>query len=123
MKRLLDVGNCDPDHHAIRSLVERHFEVQTHRAHDLEDAFRLLGEHEFDLVTVNRVFDRDGFDGIELIRRLKADPTHRGIPVMLISNYSRYQTAAVDAGAELGFGKSELRASETVERLRRFLTD
>ena len=29
--RVLDVGNCDPDHAMIRSMLERHFEVEIDR--------------------------------------------------------------------------------------------
>ena len=34
-------------------------------------------------------------------------------PVMLVTNYPEHQQAAVEAGAEPGFGKDVLRSAET----------
>jgi two-component system chemotaxis response regulator CheY len=67
---------------------------------------------------VNRVSDADGSPGIELIRALKADPGLAGVPVMLVSNYADAQAQAVALGALPGFGKADLTAPETTEKLR-----
>ena len=40
---------------------------------------------------------------------------------MLVTDYPEYQRAAVKAGAEAGFGKSELQTPQTREKLKRFL--
>ena len=120
-KRVLDVGNCVPDHAAIRSLIEGNFDAQVAEADDLASALAELQKQPADLVLVNRKLDLDYSDGMAIVRRLKADPTWSSLPVMLISNYPEYQAEAVAAGAEPGFGKQELRKSETLEKLRKHL--
>jgi CheY-like chemotaxis protein len=120
-KRVLDVGNCVPDHAAIRGLVERNFDAKVVQADDLASALAELQKQPVDLVLVNRKLDLDYSDGLTIVRHLKADPQWSATPVMLITNYPEYQAEAVTAGAEPGFGKQELRTTETLEKLRRFL--
>lgn len=120
-KRVLDVGNCVPDHAAIRSLIEGNFDAQVAQADDLASALAELQKQPADLVLVNRKLDLDYSDGMAIVRRLKSDPQWSNAPVMLITNYPEYQAEAVAAGAEPGFGKQELRKSETLEKLRKFL--
>jgi two-component system chemotaxis response regulator CheY len=72
---------------------------------------------------INRKLDIDYSDGLEILTALKADPAYKSIPVMLVSNYADAQAEAVRAGAEPGFGKSQLSSIETVEKLRRFLEE
>lgn len=120
VKRVLDVGNCSADHAAIRSLVENAFDATVSRAHGLPDALAALQAERFDLVLVNRVLDRGG-EGMHVISRLKNDPTLAAVPVMLITNYEEHQRRAVAAGAEDGFGKSELYTASTREKLAQFL--
>ena len=122
-KRVLDVGNCVPDHAAIRRLVEGNFDAEVVQAHDADDALAALAADCFDLVLVNRKLDRDYSDGIEVIRQIKAEPRTAAVPVMLITNYADHQNLAVAAGAERGFGKLQFDHPETVDRLRAFLTD
>jgi len=116
-KTVLDVGNCSFDHGAIRRLIEGRFDAVVLRAHGPEDALAALANKSVDLVLVNRILDRDGSDGIELIRQIKSNPALAELPVMLVSNYEEYQEKAIQAGAERGFGKAELEAPETLERL------
>jgi hypothetical protein len=40
---------------------------------------------------------------------------------MLVSNYPEYQQQAIAAGCEPGFGKAELSAPATLDKLARFL--
>jgi CheY-like chemotaxis protein len=120
-KRVLDVGNCHPDHAAIRRLIESQFGAEVVRAHRSQDALEALRSGPFDLVLINRVFDRDGGDGVELIRRIKGTPECSAVPAMLISNYAEYQEQAVAAGAERGFGKNDLAETGTRAKLARFL--
>jgi CheY-like chemotaxis protein len=120
-KRVLDVGNCGADYASIRALIEEHFDAQVTRAHGWEDAQDKLRDHSADLVLVNRVLDRCGGDGLEIIRRMKADSQLGAIPCLLISNYADYQEQALRAGAEPGFGKADLRRPETVELLRKLI--
>jgi two-component system, chemotaxis family, chemotaxis protein CheY len=121
-KQVLDVGNCGPDHMAIRNLLTRHFDCQVTQAHDGKQALERLKQGDFALVLVNRKLDRDYTDGVEIIRQIKADPqlTHRR--VMLITNFTEHQEAAVALGAERGFGKLEFEKEKTIELLRPFLS-
>jgi CheY-like chemotaxis protein len=124
MKRtILDVGNCRFDHTSIAMLLHSKFDVEVLRASEADEAITMLRTRPVDLVLLNRIFAADGTEGIEVIRRLKADPELGRIPVMLVSNYPEFQEAAVAAGAEPGFGKAELRDPETVHKLSRFLAD
>ena len=120
-KRVLDVGNCVPDHAAIRSLLEGAFGAEVVQAHGQDDALAALRKGAFDLVLVNRKLDQDYSDGMEIIQTIKTDPALAKTPVMLITNYEDHQAAAVAAGAEPGFGKLSLRAPQTIERLGKFL--
>ncbi len=120
-KRVLDVGNCSMDHGSIRSLLEGTFGATVVQAHNAVQTTDLLAKESFDLILVNREFDEDGTEGIEVIRAIKADPKTSSIPVMLITNYTEHQATAVAAGAEPGFGKKGLHDPKTHERLRKHL--
>ncbi len=117
MKRVLDVGQCGPDHWAIKHLLEGELGAEVSQAHHLTDTLELLRQSRFDLVLVNRKLDADYSDGLEIIRRIKADPELTSVAVMLVSNYPEYQAQAVAAGAALGFGKAELRSEATRQKL------
>ena len=121
MKRVLDVGNCGPDHGALVDLLTANFQVEVVQAHGQQDALEQLQDQAFDLVTINRLMDRDGASGLAIVSAIKTTPELATTPVMLISNYQEYQQQALDAGAEMGFGKAALRNSETLERLREYL--
>ncbi len=120
-KRVLDVGNCVPDHAAIRSLLERMFAAEVVQTHGPEETLAALQEQHFDLVLVNRKLDQDYSDGLDIIKSIKADAALTGIPVMLITNYEDHQAEAVAAGAVPGFGKLSLNTPQTLERLGKVL--
>ncbi len=120
-KRVLEIGNCNLDHALLGVLLKRSFQANVVRAHDASEALAALRSGPFDLVLVNRILDRDGSDGLELIRTIKASPEFAATPVMMITNYPEHQERAVAAGAASGFGKAELQAAETHEKLARFL--
>lgn len=117
-KKILDVGNCGFDHGNLQAFLAQHFDVELTPAHGADDAKRLLESGSFDLVIVNRKFDRDGGDGIDLIRQIRSNADSAEVPVMLLSNYSRYQEEAITAGAVPGFGKAELDAENSITALR-----
>jgi CheY-like chemotaxis protein len=119
--RVLDVGNCVPDHGQISALLKQHFDAETDVAHTLEQALERLASDNFDLVLVNRKLDHDYSDGIEVIKRMKQDPLLAQVPVMLVTNYAEHQAAAVAVGALLGFGKLELASPATHARLQAVL--
>ena len=120
-KRVLDVGQCNPDHSAIRRLLERSFQAQVVRTHELLDTLQALREQAYDLILINRKLDIDYSDGMEILRELKADAKLSQIPVMLVTNFPEYQAAAVEAGAVPGFGKDELNQPQTAEKLKKYL--
>lgn len=116
-KRVLDVGNCRPDHAAISKMLADKFSAEVVQAHSQNEAIQLLRQDQFDLVLINRKLDQDYSDGIEIVRALKQDEDLCDVPVMLVTNYSEHQDAAVEAGALRGFGKLELESTETFDRL------
>jgi CheY-like chemotaxis protein len=119
-KKVLDVGQCPPDHNAIKNLIED-FGAEIRKCDNPEKAIKILKENKYDLVLVNRKIDMDYSDGIELLRRMKSDPEIQKVPVMLISNDSEYQKQAIAEGAEPGFGKDYLSSRSTKELLANYL--
>ena len=119
-KRILDVGQCGPDHAAIRQLVGN-FGAEVVQAHSARDTLAKLRAGKFDLVLINRKLDADYSDGVEIIKAIKADPAIADTPVMLVTNYAEHQKIAQEAGAVLGFGKLEYQQPATREKLARFL--
>jgi CheY-like chemotaxis protein len=117
-KRVLDIGQCGPDHAAIRRLLSSRFGAEVVQAHGPNDALEHLRRGPFALVLINRKLDADYSDGLEILQAIKADPTLASVPVMLVSNYADAQATAVEAGAIEGFGKAELGRPETEEKLR-----
>ena len=122
-KQILDVGNCRFDHNAIRRLVEGNFDARVTQAHAREDTLHALRANQFDLVLISRKLDRDRGDGLDLLKAIKADEQLAGVPVMLITNYPEHQDLAEAAGAERGFGKSDLSDPATLGKLSRILHD
>jgi len=115
--RVLCVGNCSFDHQNITRVLVEHFEADVHSAATADLAIQAVRDGRFDLILINRVFDADGDSGLELIKRLQKNEGARSTPVMLVSNYTDAQTAAVNLGAKPGFGKSDLLSPETRERV------
>ena len=116
-KKVLDVGNCNPDHGALTHLLQSNFDVDVSRSHGMRDTLELLQINEFDLILVNRLMDRDGSSGLEVIKKIKEDANSTNTPVMMITNYPDHQEAAVSVGAIIGFGKSELHDPETLKKI------
>ena len=58
-KRVLDVGNCVPDHAAIRTMLERTFGAEVLQTDGPDDTLALLCREPVDLVLVNRKLDQD----------------------------------------------------------------
>lgn len=122
-KRVLDVGQCRPDHAAIRSMLVSACDAIVDEAPTIDAAIEAARRTPYDLVLVNRLLDRDGSQGLDLIERLKDDEQLKHVPVMLVSNLPDAQAAAVEAGALPGFGKSALRDPRTLARVRAVLGD
>jgi CheY-like chemotaxis protein len=122
-KRVLDVGQCVPDHAAISSYLKRNFDCEIVQTHGADDTLEQLKGGRFDLVLINRKLDADYSDGIEIVRQIKAEPAIADVPVMVVTNYPEHQEAAVAAGAIRGFGKLEFAKAETRDRLAAVLGD
>lgn len=120
-KKVLDVGQCDLDHSNITSLLKANFEVDVARAHSRSEAISMATVEGFDLVLVNRLFDADGSEGMAVVTDLKTNERTADVPVMIVSNYEEAQVAAVEAGAERGFGKSALGSDATLDLLKSYL--
>jgi len=117
-KRVLDVGQCGPDHASIRRFFAANFDgVEIEQAAACDDALALLRHTHFDLVLINRKLDEDYSDGIEVLRVIKSHPEFADLPVMLITNYPEHQDAAIAAGAVCGFGKLEFNDPATKEKV------
>lgn len=116
-RRVLDVGQCNPDHAAISRLLNEHFEVEIVRAHGESDTIAALQSGDFDLVLINRKLDRDYSEGLSILEKIKSESAMSHVAVMLVSNFPEAQESAVAAGAVYGFGKAELGNPDVVERL------
>lgn len=117
MKKVLDVGNCDPDHATVTAFLTKHFDVEVGRAKLPADTMAQLKAASYDLVVINRKLDEDYTDGIKILKQIKADPATKDVPVMLITNLPEHQDAAIAAGALRGFGKLEYNDPATAERV------
>ncbi|MEY4565181.1 MAG: hypothetical protein RLY14_151 [Planctomycetota bacterium] len=122
VKIVIDVGNCVPDHAAIKRLIEGKFDAKVLQAHGAEDALKLLSENSVALVLVNRKLDQDYTDGLEVIKEIKKQKEFGELPVMLITNYPEHQQLAIQEGARLGFGKLQLNDAATHQKLQEVLS-
>lgn len=113
--RVLDVGQCDMDHANISRMLKESFGAIVDRAKSIEQVMYMTGFYDYDLVLVNRIFDADGAEGLDLIRQMKAAENLRETPVMLVSNFEEAQAEAQQAGAIKGFGKNAIGTPETIE--------
>jgi two-component system chemotaxis response regulator CheY len=110
--RVLSVGQCGFDHGKITRHLAETFGADVLGADSFDEAIEALRSGPFDLVLVNRISDLDGARGVDLIRRIKADPALASLPVMLVSDYASAQSEATSLGALPGFGKTALRSGQ-----------
>ena len=120
-KKVLDVGNCGPDNFTLTDLVSKQFGAEVIQAHGMQDALEQLKNGSFDLVTVNRLMDRDGSSGLEIIKAIKADEALASNKVIMVTNFAEHQELAVAAGAEPGYGKKTISSPETLELFKKYL--
>ncbi len=116
-RRVLDVGNCGPDHSSMRRMLATNFDAEVLQTHGLDDTLAALKQQPVDLVLINRKLDHDYSDGTEILKQIKAKPEYVALPVMIITNYAEHQTSAVELGAIPGFGKLEINSAETRAKL------
>jgi DNA-binding response OmpR family regulator len=114
-KRILDVGQCGVDGPRIGRFLRDRLQAHVDRAETLDDAVQQIGEHDYNLVLVNRVLNADGSSGLDVIAAVrKASPD---VKVMLVSDHADAQKKAVGLGALPGFGKAALETVETEKLL------
>jgi two-component system chemotaxis response regulator CheY len=116
-KRVLSVGQCGMDHGSIAWMMQKHFGAEVVGADTKAEALAEARADELALVLVNRLMDRDGSPGLDIIRAFKADNALKHLPIMLVSNYDDAQREAVSLGAMPGFGKSALGQPQTLARI------
>jgi two-component SAPR family response regulator len=121
MKKVMSVGQCNPDHYALSGFLTKNFSCSVVRIDSTEEAIENLQKDSYDLVLVNRKLDIDYTDGTILIEKMKSHPSLKNIPIMLISNYPEYQDEAIKLGAVKGIGKLEYGSSESVEKFKNIL--
>ena len=119
--KVLDVGQCNPDHAMLKALVQRYFEADVDRVMFVEEALQAMRGQRYHLVMVNRLIFEDGSDGTELIRRARQTSELADVPIMLISNHAEAQQRALAAGGVEGFGKDDLRKDLPRTRLSAYL--
>jgi CheY-like chemotaxis protein len=113
--RILSVGQCGFDGPQIAAFLGREFGAEVLEADRAAEALDAVKRSHFDLVLVNRVGDRDGASGLDLVRAIRSNPNLERVAVMLVSNYADAQRQAVAAGAFPGFGKAELNSPKAVQ--------
>lgn len=116
-KRILSIGQCAADNFGLTTFFRGHFSAEVHPVSTAAQALEAARKDKYDLVLVNRLLDYDGTQGMDIIRRMKADPQLKTLPVMLVSNFANAQMEAEAAGALPGFGKAQLGDAQTVERI------
>lgn len=122
-KKVLLVGHCGPDSSALKMAVKSAGSGVTILSADDQGELRNALDGGVDLILFNRELGY-GFDvryGVDVIQYLRGNyPTLR---MMLVSNYSDAQSAAVAAGALPGFGKRELGSQRVANLLKDALAD
>ncbi len=109
------VGHCRPDIFALTAAVRGFIpdaDVQT-----VNDSSGL--DQPSDLLLVNRILDGQFSDesGIELIRELPEGAP----PAILLTNFPEHAQAAIEAGAQPGFGKADARTPKAESAIRNAL--
>lgn len=121
-RKVLSVGQCEPDSAALKRFLDQHFSVEIERAKLPADAIEKMKARGYDLVLINRKLDEDYSDGVEILKTIKRDSALAATPVMIVSNHDDAQQEAVSHGGVYGFGKLEYQKPETIERLKPFLS-
>jgi CheY-like chemotaxis protein len=121
LRKVLSIGQCEPDSAALARFLTKHFDVSIDRAALPDEALGKMRSDRYDLVLINRKLDADYSDGTEILKAIKGDDDLARTPVMVVSNYEEAQREAAALGAEYGFGKLEYAKPEVVERLKPFL--
>ena len=109
------VGHCRPDIFALTAAVRGYIPKANVLSINTNDQM----SDPTDLYLVNRILDGSfpSESGIELIRNLPEGSP----PAILITNIQEHAQAAVEAGAQPGFGKADSRSPKAEQALRNAL--
>jgi hypothetical protein len=107
VKIVFNVGQCGFDHRQISALCNE-LGASATAIHSEAELHSHLKKEIPELILINRILDRDGSSGLDIIKRLKSGKDTKALPVMLISNYPSAQAEAMACGALEGFGKDSL---------------
>jgi adenylate cyclase len=110
----------EPANVALLRKLLRHQGYDVAEASDGPSALAAIAEHQPDLVCLDVMMP--GFDGIEVCRRLRAQPAHAGLPILLLTALGRAEDKArgLEAGAN-DFLSKPFDESELAARLRSLL--
>lgn len=108
IKRIVLVGHCGFDSSTIQDAVQHAAPGVAIEHARSDEELKAMGPDS--LLLINRQlgwgFGTDS--GVDLIREIAEHTGERKPAMMLVSNYDDAQAAAVAAGAQRGFGKSEI---------------
>lgn len=113
-KRVLVVDDSFTVRELQRKLLDHHgYEVEV--AVDGMDGWNALRDGRFDLLISD--IDMPRLDGIELVRRLRADPALRGMPVMILSYKDREEDrrSGLEVGADYYLTKGSFQNNALIE--------
>ena len=122
MKRVLVVDD-DPSHALLAQLVLERAGFGVRRAGDGPLALEALAEDPLpDLVLLDVMLPR--LDGFEVLKRIRADPRTKSLPVIMVTSFSRDQDAA--RGRKLGANDyiiKPLMDADFLKRIRHLVKD
>lgn len=82
-------------------------------ASDGEEAMQKIAKEKPDVILLDIILV--GMDGFEILKRIKADPEIKNIPVILLSNLS--QSADIEKGKALGAARFLVKATVTLDEI------
>lgn len=97
MKRVLIVDD-EPDIASLVALCLDPLGVQVVLASDLLSALRLAQEEDIGLVLLDLALGDE--DGLEILPRLRDEPSLSGVPVVAFSNHDSRRREAIDSGVD-----------------------
>jgi CheY-like chemotaxis protein len=98
MSHVVLVVDDDDDNTVIASTILRTHGYEVRVASNGPDALAMLEQERFDLVLLDVMMP--GMDGIEVLDRIKTNPRHAGLPVILVT--ARTQDDDVLTGYKCG---------------------
>lgn len=109
------------DDNFVRELYQHAFErrgFETKVAEDGEKALKVVKETKFDTILLDIMLPK--VDGIEVLRRIKEDPSTKNIPVVILSNLGQDEIIkrALEVGAKAYIVKSLYTPEQVVEEVR-----